>query len=83
MCIANTLRVSADPAAKPGAHTRAESRRSRPTKVDPGERLTLCWRGESGELVFLKMPNSLLAGKIQGISSIRASAAPRRQRKWA
>jgi hypothetical protein len=29
----------------------------------------------------LKMPNSLLAGKIQGISSIRASAAPRRQSK--
>jgi hypothetical protein len=29
------------------------------------------------------MPNSLLAGKIQGISPIRASSAPRRQRKMA
>ena len=38
--------------------------------------------GVSCELVS-EMPNSLLAGKIQGISSIRASAAPRKQRKRA
>ena len=35
------LRVSADPVAKLAAHTRAESRGSRPTKADAGERLTL------------------------------------------
>src|ERR1700724_611378 len=33
-------------------------------------RLTLCWRRESQENPSLD-PNSLLAGKIQGISSIR------------
>ena len=40
----NTLRVSADPVAKPAAHTRAESRGSRPSKADAGERRTVCWR---------------------------------------
>jgi hypothetical protein len=40
----NTLRVSADPVAKPAAHTRAESRGSRPSKAAAGERLTVCWR---------------------------------------
>jgi hypothetical protein len=40
----NTWRVSAYPVAKPAGHTRAESRDCRPTKVDAGERLTLCWR---------------------------------------
>src|SRR6184192_3232547 len=40
----NTLRVSADPVAKPTAHTRAESRGSRPSKADAGERRTLRWR---------------------------------------
>jgi hypothetical protein len=40
----NTLRVSADPVAKPAAHTRAESRGSRPSKPDAGERRTLRWR---------------------------------------
>src|SRR6478672_8783406 len=39
----NTLRVSADPVANPAAHTRAESRGSRPSKADAGERRTLCW----------------------------------------
>jgi hypothetical protein len=38
--------------------------------------------GVSCELVS-EMPNSLLAGKIQGISPIRASAEPRTQRKRA
>ena len=38
------LRVSADPVAKPAAHTRAESRSSRPSNADAGERRTLCWR---------------------------------------
>jgi len=37
-------RVSADPVAKPAAHTRAESRGSGPSKVDAGERQTLRWR---------------------------------------
>src|SRR5580693_8608546 len=40
----NTLRVSADPVAKPAAHTRAESRVSRPSKTTAGERQTVCWR---------------------------------------
>src|SRR6516165_7488748 len=40
----HTLRVSADPAAKPAAHTRAESRGSRLSKADAGERRTLRWR---------------------------------------
>jgi len=40
----NNLRVSADLVAKPAAHTRAESRGSRPSKADAGERRTLCWR---------------------------------------
>jgi len=43
--------------------------------------VTLCWRGESAANSSLKMPNSLLAGKIQGISSIRASAARQGQPK--
>src|ERR1700724_2210942 len=38
------LRVSADPVAKPAVHTRAESRGSRPSKADAGERRTLRWR---------------------------------------
>jgi hypothetical protein len=37
----NTLRVSADLVAEPAAHTRAESRGSRPSKPDTGERQTL------------------------------------------
>jgi hypothetical protein len=40
----NTLRVSADPVAKPAAHTRAESRGSRRSIADAGERRTVCWR---------------------------------------
>src|ERR1700736_727816 len=48
-----------------------------------GSHLTRRWRGESAANSSLKMPNSLLAGSLQGISSIRASAAPRRQRKRA
>src|SRR6266446_1956388 len=36
--------VSADPGAKPAAHSRAESRGSRPPKAAPGERRTLRWR---------------------------------------
>jgi hypothetical protein len=39
-----TLRVSADPVAKPAALTRAESRGSRPSKTFAGERQTVCWR---------------------------------------
>src|SRR6266446_9448842 len=38
------LRVSADPVAKPAAHTRAESRGTGPSKADAAERQTLCWR---------------------------------------
>ena len=36
--------VSADPAVKPAAHTRAESRGSRPSKADAGEKRTVRWR---------------------------------------
>src|SRR6202035_4619307 len=39
-----TLRVSADPVAKPAALTRAESQGSRPSKTFAGERQTVCWR---------------------------------------
>src|SRR5438270_12247635 len=37
-------RVSADPVAKPAAHTRAESRGSRCSIADEGERRTVRWR---------------------------------------
>src|SRR5438876_6524293 len=40
----NTLRVSADPVAKPAAPSRAESRGSRPKTAARGERRTLRWR---------------------------------------
>src|ERR1700722_761746 len=40
----NTLRVSADPVAKPAAHTRAESRAFRRSIADAGARRTVCWR---------------------------------------
>jgi hypothetical protein len=40
----HTLRVSADPVAKPAAHTGAESRGSRLSKPGAGERRTLRWR---------------------------------------
>jgi len=46
------LRVSADPVAKPAAHTRAESRGSRPSKADAGERRTLCWREMDSNFKF-------------------------------
>src|SRR6516165_10134763 len=39
-----TRSVSADPVAKPTAHSRAESRGSRPSTTAPGERRTLRWR---------------------------------------
>src|SRR5438067_7824429 len=42
--ISKHLRVSANPVAKPAADTRAESRGSRPSKADAGERRTVCWR---------------------------------------
>jgi len=40
----NTLRVSADPVAKPAAHRRPKSRGSRPSTAARGERRTLRWR---------------------------------------
>jgi hypothetical protein len=43
--------------------------------------MTLWRRGESAANSSRKMPNSLLAGNIQGISSIRASAARQGQPK--
>src|SRR4029077_9582824 len=48
----NTLHVSADPVAKPAAHTRAESRGSGPSKVDAAERQTLCWREQDSNHRF-------------------------------
>ena len=42
----NTRSVSADPGAKPAAHTRAESRGFGPSKVDAAERQTLRWRDQ-------------------------------------
>src|SRR5207237_598483 len=40
--------MSADPVAKPAAHSRAESRGSRPSTAAPGERRTLRWsKGDS------------------------------------
>src|SRR5260370_18854404 len=43
----NTLRVSADPVAKPAVHTRPESRSCRSSKGGAGERLALS-AGEGG-----------------------------------
>jgi hypothetical protein len=48
-----------------------------------GSQGTLRWRGESAANSSLKSQNSLLAGKIQGISSIRASAARQQRPKRA
>jgi hypothetical protein len=44
---------------------------------------TLRWRRESAANSFSEIPNSLLAGKIQGISPIRGLSALARQRKRA
>src|SRR5208282_1551841 len=56
----HTLCVSADPLAKPAAHTRAESRGSRPTKADSGERRTLRWRELDSNLRFRARAGSIL-----------------------
>jgi len=48
----NTRSVSADPGAKPAAHTRAESRGFGPSKVDAAERQTLCWREQDSNHRF-------------------------------
>jgi hypothetical protein len=56
-----TLRVSADPVAKPAALTRAESRGSRPSKTFAGERQTVCWR-EMDSFRNRKFVDSLLEG---------------------
>ena len=45
-----------------------------------GSQVTRCWRGQSRANPSLK-PNSLLAGKMQGISSIRSSTARQREPK--
>src|SRR5712671_2872480 len=58
------------------AATMVPSPRRLPHTISPLE------GGVSCELVS-EMPNSLLAGKIQGISSIRSLGAPRRERKRA
>jgi hypothetical protein len=50
----NTLRVSADPVAKPAAHTRAESRGSGPAKAASSERRTLRWRKPDSNFWSLK-----------------------------
>src|ERR1700688_3062275 len=55
--------------AEGGADSRSKARKSSSHK-------TRRWRGESAANSSLKMPNSLLAGKIQGISPIRGLAAP-------
>jgi hypothetical protein len=59
------------------------TRRLQPGPWESGSHETPRWRGESAANSSLKMPNSLLAGKIQGISPIRGLAAPGRQRKRA
>src|SRR6266404_8876225 len=53
----NTLRVSADPVAKPAARSRAESRGSRPSKAAPGERRTLRWREMDSNFRFPDAPS--------------------------
>src|SRR5207249_5948585 len=45
-----TLRVSADPVHQATAHSRAESRASRPSTAAPGERRTLRWREQDSNL---------------------------------
>jgi len=52
--------------------------RSTPKPCGASSQPTHRWRGESAANSSRKMPNSLLAGNIQGISSIRALAA----RQW-
>src|SRR6516165_9802218 len=59
----HTLRVSADQVAKPAAHTRAESRGSRPTKADSDERRTLRWREMDSNHRFLARKSRFLLWK--------------------
>jgi hypothetical protein len=61
--ISKPLRVSADPVAKPAAHTRAESRGSRPSKPDAGERQTLRWREMDSNHRFLARKSRFLLWK--------------------
>src|SRR5215471_4860241 len=61
----NTLRVSADRVAKPAAHSRAESRGSRPSKAARGEKRTHRWtKRDSNRLspVRLPQPKSAVGG---------------------
>jgi hypothetical protein len=70
----NTLRVSADPVAKPTEHTRAESRGSRRSKANPAERRTVCWR-ETDLNPWSLAESPLLAGEPKKASS--GSSTPR------
>jgi predicted dithiol-disulfide oxidoreductase (DUF899 family) len=58
----NTVRVSADLVAKRAAHTRAESRGSRRSKGDAGERRTLCWREMDSNFQFRARRAGVLTG---------------------
>ena len=79
----NTLRVSADPVAKPAAHTRAESRGSRPSKADAGERRTVCWREVDSNFRFRHPHHAAQTGLSetdqctteQGVGRVPASPA--------
>ena len=69
----NTLRVSADPVAKPAAHTRAESRGSRPSNGDAGERRTVCWR-EMDSNFWYRGTKAVDFRSIPGIAGVSAGA---------
>ena len=86
-----TLRVSADPVAKPAALTRAESRGSRPSKADAGERQTLRWREmdsnprslSRGSRFILRKVNCGIDGrpkKFGGVPMVRIHLPPTESR---
>src|SRR5712672_783436 len=69
----NVRSVSADPGAKPAAHTRAESRGFGPSKVDAAERQTLCWREMDSNFRFPDAPSGRSA-EVRALSSDREFA---------
>src|ERR1700730_12714379 len=76
------LRVSADRVAKPAAHTRAESRGSRPSTADAAERLTLCWREQdSNHRSRGDAPDASRAGSLARRLFRSAGIKPRRHSK--
>jgi len=67
------LRVSADPVAKPAAHTRAESRGSGRFIADAGKRRTVCWR---------EMDSNPRSPRATMSSHLSARHRPTASRQW-